>query len=344
MKIKTAMWGRSSSKNLAIDLGNNNTLLTDQSSILLSQPSFMVVNEENNQVEAVGDRAYEMLEKTHSHLKSIKPLKGGVISDGESAKKMLRELVHRVNKPSLFGSRYDYLLAGVPYDTTQVEKRALRDALDQFSSKHTFLVHEPLAAALGMGLNIREPEGKLIVDIGGGITEVVVISLSGIAAFQSLRVAGDALDEEIQDYFRRAYNMSIGLKTAEYVKKKIGCVFSPVATTETVLVKGKDLMEGIPVSRTISQQELTKVLERPFKQIEECIHQSLEVCPPELSSDIYQSGIFVTGGNAQLKGVKERFSKIFKLQVNIDPQSLLSVSKGIGQILTDPQQYKSVLV
>lgn len=338
------MWGLTSSKNLAIDLGNNNTLMTDQSAILLSQPSLMVVNEENNKVEAVGDRAYEMLEKTHAHLKPIKPLKGGVISDGESAKKMLRELVSKIHRPSLFGHSYHYLLSGVPYDTTPVEKRALRDALEQFSSKNTHLVHEPLAAAMGMGLNIQEPEGKLIVDIGGGITEVVVISLSGMAAFQSLRVAGDALDEEIQDYFRRHYNMSIGLKTAESIKKKIGCVFAPVATEETVLVKGKDLMEGIPVSRKISQHELTNVLERPFQQIEECIHQSLEVCPPELSSDIYQSGIYVTGGNAQLKGIKERFSKIFKIPVNIDPQSLLSVSKGFGKILSEPQKYKSVLL
>ncbi len=338
------MWGLTSSKNLAIDLGNNNTLITDHSSILLSQPSFLVVNEENNKVEAVGDKAYEMLEKTHSHLKPIKPLKGGVISDGESAKRMLRELVHRVDRPSLLGRGYNYLLSGVPYDTTPVEKRALRDALEQFSARNTNLIYEPLAAAMGMGLNIQEPEGKLIVDIGGGITEVVVISLSGIAAFRSLRVAGDAMDEEIQDYFRRAYNISIGLKTAEQVKKKLGCVFAPVATDETVLVKGKDLMEGIPVSRKISQHELTKVLERPFKQIEECIHQSLEVCPPELSSDIYQSGIYVTGGNAQLKGVKERFSKIFKLQVNIDPEALLSVSKGIGKILTDPQKHKGVLI
>ncbi len=338
------MWGSSSSKNLAIDLGNNNTLLTNQSSILLSQPSFLVINKDSNKVEAVGDKAYQMMEKTHSYLKPVKPLKGGVISDGESAKKMLKELVNKVDKTSFFGRRYNYLLAGIPYDTTAVEKRALRDALDQFSARNTHLVNEPLAAALGMGLDIQEPAGKLVVDIGGGITEVVVISLSGIAAFQSLRVAGDTFDEEIQDYFRREYNMSIGLKTAEQVKKKIGCVFSPVATDETVLVKGKDLMEGIPVSRAITQHELTYVLERPFKQIEECIHQSLEVCPPELSSDIYQSGIFVTGGNAQLKGVRERFTKKFNLAVNIDPQSLLSVSIGIGKILSSPQKYKSVLM
>jgi rod shape-determining protein MreB and related proteins len=338
------MWGISSSKNLAIDLGNNNTLLTDQSAILLSQPSFMVVNEENNKVEAVGEKAYAMMEKTHSHLKPVKPLKGGVISDGESAKKMLKEMVSRVHKPSIFNGGFQYLLSGVPYDTTPVEKRALRDALEQFNSIHTHLVFEPLAAALGMGLNIREPEGKLVVDIGGGITEVVVISLSGIAAFQSLRVAGDAMDEEIQDHFRREYNMSIGLKTAEAIKKKIGCVYAPAATSESVPVKGKDLIEGIPTSRSITQQELARVLERPFKQIEECIHQSLQICPPELASDIFQTGIYVTGGNALLKGVKERFHKSFRLPVTIDPEALLSVSKGISHILSAPQKYRSVLM
>lgn len=338
------MWGFSSSSNLAIDLGNNNTLLTDQSTILLSQPSFLVVNEESRRVEAVGDQAYEMLEKTHSHLKPIKPLKGGVISDGESTKKMLKELVGLVRKPTLFDRGFNYLLSGVPYDTTPVEKRALRDALDQFTSKNTHLVYEPLAAALGMDLNIQEPEGKLIVDIGGGITEVVVISLSGVAAFQSIRVAGDTFDEEIQDYFRREFNMSIGLKTAELVKKKIGCVYSPAATDEKVMVKGKDLIEGIPASRMISQHELVQVLERPFKQIEDSIHQSLQVCPPELAADIYQTGIYVTGGNAMLKGIKERFSKNFRLPVNIDQNALTSVSKGICHILSNPQKYKTVLM
>jgi rod shape-determining protein MreB and related proteins len=339
------MFHLSSSKNLAIDLGNNNTLLTDQSSLLLSQPSFMVVNELNNKVEAVGDQAYDMMEKTHSNLKPIKPLKGGVISDGESAKRMLKEMVAKVQKPSFFSSGYNYLLSGVPYDTTPVEKRALRDALDQFSSRNTFLVHEPLAAALGLGLDIQEPDGKLVVDIGGGITEVVVISLSGIAAFQSIRVAGDTLDEVIQDYFRREYNLSIGLKTAENLKKRIGCIYSPVADKkEIVYVKGKDLIEGIPTSLAINQVELSEILERPFRQIEECIRLSLEVCPPELASDIYRSGIHVTGGNAQLKGIKERLSKTFQLPVHIDPQSLFSVSKGIAHILNAPKKYSSVLV
>lgn len=339
------MFRFTATQNLAIDLGNNNTLLTDQASVLFSQPSFMVVNKLNNKVEAVGDQAYSMLEKMHANLKSIKPLKGGVISDGESAKKMLKEMVGKIRKPSFFPSGFNYLISGVPYDTTPVEKRALRDALDQFSSRNTFLVHEPLAAALGLGLNIQEPEGKLVVDIGGGITEVVIISLSGIAAFQSTRIAGDMLDEEIQDYFRRTYNLSIGLKTAENLKKEIGCIFSPVANKEEFFnVKGKDLIEGIPVSLKVSQYELTTVLEKPFQKIEECIRQSLEICPPELASDIYRSGIYVTGGNAWLKGIKERLTKTFQLPVHIDSQPLLSVSKGISQIINSPAKYKSVLI
>lgn len=333
------------SQNLAFDLGNNNTLLTDQHNILLAEPSVMVINEDSRKVEAVGEKAFEMFEKTHTNLKPIKPLKGGVISDGESARKMVKELVNKVGKPSFFSRGYNYLISGVPYDTTPVEKRALREILEQFTAQHTHLVHEPLAAALGIGLNIQEPEGKLVVDIGGGITEVVVISLSGIAAFQSVRVAGDKLDEEIQDYFRREFNLAIGLKTAEAVKKQIGCVYEPVASiNETVLVKGKDLIEGVPASRIINQLELSRVLERPFKQIEECIHQSLEACPPELAGDIYKSGIHVTGGNAVLKGLPERFAKIFQLPVHVDPQPLLSVSKGVAQVLQAPARYKAILL
>jgi rod shape-determining protein MreB len=338
------MFPFNSSQNLAIDLGNNNTLITDQSSLLLSQPSCMVVNEANNKIEAVGDRAYDMQEKTHHHLKTIRPLKGGVISDGESAKRMLRELVHQASKPGLFKGRYNYLLSGIPFDTTSVEKRALRDALEQFPSQKTFLIHEPLAAALGMGLSIQSPEGKLIVDIGGGITEVVVISLSGIAAFQSTRIAGDHFDEVIRDHFRREYNMAIGLKTAEALKIKLGCVCPSMADLEnTVAVTGKDLIEGIPARREISEVELCEVLESPIRKIEEAIHHTLEVCPPELASDIFQSGIYVTGGSAQLKGLQQRFVSNFQLPVTIDKHSLTSVSKGITQVLAAPQKFQTVL-
>lgn len=256
----------------------------------------------------------------------------------------MRELVRKVSTPS-FLSRFDYLISGIPFDTTPGEKRALRDTLDQFPARHTHLVYEPLAAALGMNLNIREPEGKLVVDIGGGITEVVVISLSGVAAFQSVRVAGDAMDEEIQDYFRREHHLAIGLKTAEQLKKELGCVYELLASdTDGRLVKGKDLREGIPATRWICQSELCRVLERAFRQIETCIHQSLETCPPELAGDIYRTGMFVTGGHARLTGLAERFHKLFQIPIHVYPQALLSVSKGIAHILNQPAAFRSVLM
>lgn len=332
------------SQNLAIDLGNSNTLLTDSKNVLLSQPSCLVVNKTSNRVEAVGGAAFEMFEKTPADLKSIKPLRGGVIADGESAKKMLLAMVNRIQSKSFFKSGYNYLVSGVPFDTTEVEKRALRDALEQFNSRHRRLVYEPLAAALGMGLDIQEPEGKLVVDIGGGITEIVVISLSGIATFQSIKIAGDTFDEDIQDHFRRNYNMAIGLKTAEQIKMQVGAVaISKDQNSLSVRVKGKDLMEGIPVSRTIDEAELSLVLNKSFSLIETGIQQTLETCPPELAADIYKSGIYVTGGNALLKGLKQRLEGKFRLPVHIDQEALLSVSKGTARILDSPDKYKSVL-
>ncbi len=334
-------------QNLAIDLGNSNTLLTDQNNVLLSQPTCLVINQNNNRIEAVGDEAFDMFEKTHSDLKSVKPLKGGVIADGESTRKMLNAMVKSVQKKSFFSSGYHYLISGIPYDTTEVEKRALRDALDQFRSRNTRLVYEPLAAALGMNLNIQEPDGKLIVDIGGGITEIVVISLSGIATFRSIKVAGDTFDEDIQDHFRKNYNMAIGLKTAEQIKIHAGAVIDELdlkGEAEPVTkVKGKNLMEGIPASRLIGHREVSSILNKSFSLIESGIQQTLESCPPELAADIYKSGIHVTGGNALLRGIKERLTRKFKLPVHIDDHALLSVSRGTAAIIKNPGKYSSVL-
>jgi rod shape-determining protein MreB len=195
-----------------------------------------------------------------------------------------------------------------------------------------------------MNMNIQEPEGKLVVDIGGGITEIVVISLSGIAAFQSVKVAGDTFDEDIQDHFRRNYNMSIGLKTAEQIKINVGSVSDEKEMAELVMkVKGKDMMEGIPVSRMIDGREVAAILNKSFSLIEVSIQQTLEGCPPELAADIYKSGINVTGGNALLRGLKDRLTRKFKLPVHIDEHALLSVSKGTACILKNPDKYRSVL-
>ena len=334
-----------SKQSLAIDLGNNNTLVRDKNKLLISQPSYIVFDTSNNEVRAVGDKAYSMFEKNHETLKPVKPLKGGVIADYNSACSMIRELIKQADQGKSRFSGYENLISGVPYSTTAVERRALRDALDQFHAHHTYLLYEPLAAAMGIGLDIREPDGKMVIDIGGGSTEIVVISLSGVAAFQSIKVAGDTFDEEIQDHFRRNYNIAIGLRTAEQVKIQVGAVSSKLSEPPVpMLVKGKDLIAGIPVTRKIDHAEVACILEKSIHTIENSIVQTLEACPPELAADIYQNGIHVTGGNAYLRGLKERFEARIKLPVHIDSEALQSVSKGIARALQDPKKYQRVLM
>jgi rod shape-determining protein MreB and related proteins len=331
-------------KSFAIDIGNNNTLVSNGQSILLAEPSYIVINEKSHSVKAVGGKAFEMFEKAPSDLRPVKPLKGGVIADHHSAEKMIYELVHQVFGKSYF-SGYHNIVCGVPFNTTKVERRALRDVLDQFNSRKTYLLFEPLAAAIGMDLDIQKPEGKLVIDIGGGITEIVVVSLSGIAAFQSLKVAGDSFDEAIQDYFRRRYNFSIGKRTAERIKIHVGAVLTVLShPPQSMRVMGKDLVTGIPVERTVGYQEVAMILEKSISAIEESIIQTLEKCPPELASDIYQSGIYVTGGGALLRGLKERLESSIKLKVNIDTDPLCSVSKGTSQVLQNPIRFRSVLI
>jgi len=331
-------------KSIGIDLGNNNTILSDRDRILVSQPSYIAFDVESHRVKAVGTAAYSMFEKNHEELKPVKPLRGGVIADYESASKMIFELMRKADVNTSFLSGYDTIISGIPYNTTEVERRALRDALSQFHSRHTYLLFEPLAAAMGIGLDIREPNGKMVIDIGGGITEIVIISLSGIAAFQSVKAAGDMFDEEIQDHFRRNYNMAIGMKTAEQIKIKVGAVTEKISEIpEPMIVKGKDLIEGIPTTRKIDHREVAHILEKSVSSIEHAIIQTLENCQPELAADIYGNGIHITGGNAMLRGLKERFEGRLKLPVHIDEEALLSVSKGVAQALRDPKKFKSVL-
>lgn len=332
-------------KSFALDLGNTNTIVCDKDGIKLSQPSYIVFDSNNHSVKAVGEQAYNIFEKNHDELKTVKPMKGGVIADYDSATRLIRELIRRADTTSGFFNGYDNIISGIPYYTTEVERRALRDAVDQFNARKTSLFYEPLAAAMGIGLDIREPEGKMVIDIGGGITEIVVISLSGVASFQSTKVAGDAFDEEIQDHFRRNYNMAIGLKTAEQIKINVGAVKTKLKETPPPMrVKGKDLIEGIPVTRQIDHSEVAFILEKSFSSIEHCIIQTLETCPPELAADIYLNGIHVTGGNALLRGLKERLEAKVKLPVHIDEDALVSVSKGAALMLRDPKKYRSILI
>ncbi len=332
-------------KSFAIDLGNNNTLLTDKENILLSQPSYIVFDKNNNSVKAIGNSAYDIYEKNHDDLKAVKPLRWGVISDYESASKMIREMVSTIYAKKTRLAGFDNIISGVPFSTTEVERRALRDALDQFNSRKRHLLFEPLAAAIGMGLDIREPEGRMIIDIGGGITEIVVISLSGVAVFRSSKVAGDSFNEDIQDYFRRERGIHIGLKTAERVKIQVGAalenIFDP---PEPYQVHGKDILEGIPVVRKTDHTEIARILNKSIRSIEEDILHTLEACPPELAADIWTNGVYVTGGGALLRGLKERLEASIQLRVQIDQHPLLSVSKGISKALASPDKFKNLFI
>lgn len=328
-----------------MDLGNTNTVLSDNCRVLLSQPSYIVLDPESQAVKAVGEMAYNMFEKSPESLLPVKPLKGGVIADYESAIKMIRQMVSEVSPQRALFSGYNNMVSGIPFYATSVEQQALRDALGQFHSRRVYMVYEPLAAAMGIGLDIREPEGKMLVDIGGGITEIVIISLSGVAAFQSVKAAGDMFDIEIQDHFRKAYNMAIGIKTAEQVKIGVGAVLENTKEAPAPMhVRGKDMIRGIPMIRTITHQEVARILDKFITTIENAVINTLESCPPELAADIYQTGIHITGGNALLRGMRERFEKKLNLPVHIDSQPLLSVSKGIAQTLVNTKRYEAILM
>jgi rod shape-determining protein MreB len=332
-------------KSFAIDLGNTNTLVRDADKLLVDQPSYIVLDSNRSAVKAVGAEAFRMFEKSHNEYRPIKPLKGGVIADYDSAAKMLQALMHQAYGEKSVLNGYGDIISGVPYSTTHVERRALLNALETLHARNTYLLFEPLAAALGMGLDIQAPEGKLVIDIGGGITEIVVISLSGIACFQSIKVAGDSMDETIRHYFRKEYNMAIGIKTAEQVKIAVGAVALELEDPPAPMaVKGKEMLRGLPITRTVDHREIAGVLEKSISAIELGLIQTLETCPPELASDIYVNGIYVTGGNALLRGLQQRLQRKLKLPVNIDDNPLTSVSKGVAAVLREPKKYKSVLV
>lgn len=334
-----------SGTNIAIDLGNSNTILTNNVNKPFSYPSFIVFNKNNNAVKAVGKEAYDMAGKTSQELKVVKPLKGGVIKDFDSASKMLRALVNTTHPGRNLFSRFNTVISGVPYSTTEVEKRALRDTLAQFNSSKTYLLHEPIAAAIGMGLDIQVPNGNFIVDIGGGITEVVVISLSGIVNFNSIRAAGDSFDADIQDYFRRNYQVEIGLNMAEQLKLKVGAAWDSLKNPpEPVYLIGKSTIEGIPTRIKVDHREIAYILNSSITKIEQLIIQTLEECPPELAGDIYGSGIHLTGGGALLRGLRDRLEAKVKIPVHQDHDALLSVTKGILTVMNNMEKYRSVLI
>jgi len=321
------------SSDVAIDLGTATTLVYVKGrGIVLQEPSLVVVHKATNQILAVGNEAKTMLGRTPGSIVSIRPMKDGVIADFEITERMLRHFISQVhNRKSLIRPR---IVVAIPSGCTEVEKRAVRDSAEQAGAREVFLVEEPMAAAIGAGLPVGEAQGNMIVDIGGGTTEVAVISLTDIVYGKSIRVAGDEMDEAIISHIKKTYNILIGERTAEDIKIQIGSAF-PLEQELRMQIKGRDLVTGLPKSIELRSEEIREALEEPLIPIIETIKMTLERTPPELAADIVDRGIILAGGSSLLKNLDERLRDETGVPVNLADDPSTAVAMGAGKLLDE---------
>jgi rod shape-determining protein MreB len=325
---------------IAIDLGTANTLIYVRGQgLVLNEPSIVALNT-SNQAVAIGHEARLMHEKTHRDIRTVRPLRDGVIADFEVAEQMIRGMIKKGKKKWYSTTRK--MVVCVPSGITEVERRAVRDSAEHAGAKAVYLVDEPMAAAIGIGLDVHEPVGNMIVDIGGGTTEIAVIALSGIVYAQSVRLGGDELNEDIINYFRKNHNLLIGERTAEHVKCTIGSA-APLDEEIEITAKGRDLINGAPRTRTVSSKDVREALSESVNTIVESVTKSLEQTPPELSADILDRGIFLTGGGALLKNLDRLIMETTNLPVHVAEDPLTAVVRGTGKILEDVDYYRSVV-
>jgi len=328
---------------LAIDLGTANTLIIQNDKVVVNEPSIVAVNRNTNEVIAVGNRAMQMHEKTHDNIKTIKPLKDGVIADFQTAEALIQGLIGMIGEKRRFFTHLRMVIC-IPSGITEVEKRAVFDSADHVDSKETYLIHEPMAAALGIGLDVEEPIGNMVVDIGGGTTEIAVIALSGIVTDQSIRIAGDEFSNDIIDYMKRKHNILIGERTAEQIKINVGAAMAEIDDAPPkYAVNGRDMLTGIPKQIFTNHVEVAEALDKSISKIEEAVLKALEDTPPELSSDIFRTGIYLTGGGALLRGLDKRMAARTKLSVHVAEDPLRAVVRGTGLALKNSHRYSFLM-
>lgn len=333
------------SKDLGIDLGTANTLVfVKGQGIVVNEPSVVAVNTRTGETLSVGDEAKQMIGRTPGSIVAIRPMKDGVIADFETTQSMLRYFIRKAYPRRFFYSRPRVVVC-IPSGVTEVEKRAVIEATISAGAKErdAFLIEEPMAAAIGAGLPVEEPTGNMVVDIGGGTSEVAVISLGGIVTSKSLRVAGDELDDYIVNFIKKEYNLAIGERSAEDIKIGIACVFNP-DPADTMNIRGRDLISGLPKTITISSVEVKHAIDEPISSIIDAIKFTLEKTPPELASDIMEAGIMLTGGGALLRGLDELITHETGMPVNIAEEPLNCVAIGTGLVLEHITTLRNVLV
>lgn len=333
------------SSDLAIDLGTANTLILHKGKIVVDEPSIIALDRATGKVIAIGKKAMQMHEKTHENIKTIRPLKDGVIADFHAAEQMIRGMIKMIDMGNRLFTPSHRMVICIPSGITEVEKRAVRDSAEHAGAKEVYMIPEPLAAAIGIGIEIEAPLGHMVVDIGGGTTEIAVIALAGIVGDQSVRTAGDVFNRDILDYMRRQHNLLIGERTAEKIKIEVGAAITDLESPpDDYEVRGRDLMTGIPKIIKVSYTEIAFALDKSISKIEEAVLKALETSPPELSADIYEHGIHLTGGGALLRGLDKRLAIKTKLPVHVVEDPLRAVVRGTGLALKNFDKYKNVLM
>ncbi len=319
---------------IAMDLGTANTIIISDDKIVVDEPSVVALNRSDGKMIAVGQKAKMMYEKTHENIRTVRPLRDGVIADFSACEQMMRGLIKMVHTGSRLFSPSLRMVIGVPSGSTEVEIRAVRDSSEHAGGRDVYMIYEPMAAALGIGLDVEAPEGNMIVDIGGGSSEIAVISLGGIVSNKSIQIAGDDLTEDIMEYMRRAHNVKVGERMAETIKINVGSALTELENPpEDYVVHGPNLMTALPMEIPVSYQEISHCIEKSISKIEAAVLGALENTPPELYADIVKNGVYLTGGGALLRGLDKRLTDKIGIQFHIADDPLHSVAKGTGVAL-----------
>lgn len=331
---------------IAIDLGTANTLIIHNDKVVVDSPSIVAKDRITGKIIAAGKEAAMMQGKTHENIKTIRPLKDGVIADFEASEQMISMFIREIPalKKRWFTPSLRMVIC-IPSGITEVEMRAVKDSAERVNGKEVYLIHEPMAAAIGIGVDIMQPKGNMIVDIGGGTTEIAVIALGGIVCDKSVKIAGDVFTNDIIYYMRTQHNLFVGERTAEKIKIQLGAATEELETVpDDMQVQGRDLLTGKPKQVEISSREIAKALDKSILRIEDAVMETLSQTPPELAADIYNTGIYLAGGGSMLRGLDKRLSQKTDLPVYIAEDPLRAIVRGTGITLKDLERYKTVLI